>query len=51
MPKTITLSDDAYRVLCGLVQPTGVVDSDDVQAHDATWRELRGTFPHSDYDD
>ena len=49
MPRTITISDEAYRALCGLVQPSDIVDADEVYTSDHTWDEIRAAFPLSDY--
>ncbi len=48
-PRLTELSPDAHRVLCGLVQPSDVVDADDITAGPNTWAELRRTFPASGY--
>lgn len=42
---TVAISPDAYRVLCGLVQPSEDIDAETVMAPDATWTELRNIFP------
>lgn len=49
--KTFTLSDEAYRVLCGLVAEPDQIDVDYVLAKETVWEELRGLFPVSDYRD
>lgn len=41
----IALSRDAHRTVCGLVQPTEVVDSEEVFAADEVWAEIRDLFP------
>lgn len=47
----ITLSAEAFRVVCGLVQPTDEVDPESVAASMKTWQEIRETFPASSYYD
>lgn len=46
--QVIELSEGAYRVLCGLVQPTDVIDPFDVTGPDAAWEQLRRVFPVAD---
>lgn len=45
--RMVALSEDAYRVVCGLVQPTDVVNSNGVIAPPDTWTEIRKAFPLS----
>lgn len=47
---TAALSDDALRVIAGLVNGTEI-DSDLVIAPDDTWAELRAAFPAHRYHD
>lgn len=42
------LTEGAYRVLCGLVQPSDVIDPFDVTGPDAAWEQLRRIFPAAD---
>jgi hypothetical protein len=42
------LSEGAYRVLCGLVQPSDVIDPYDVTGRDGDWEQLRRIFPAAD---
>lgn len=44
----VSISHDAYRALCGLVQDSEDVSSEAVFAYPATWDELRATFPIAD---
>lgn len=46
--RTVTLSRDAYRALCGLVQDNEDVPSEAVVADQSVWDELRATFPIAD---
>lgn len=41
----IALSRDAHQTVCGLVQPTEVLDSEEVFAADEVWAEIREVFP------
>jgi hypothetical protein len=43
--RLIALSRDAHQTVCGLVQPTEVVDSEEVFAADEVWAEIREVFP------
>lgn len=47
--RTVVLSEAAYRLLCGRVHPSWVIDSDQVVASDEAWGEVRTKFPVSDY--
>jgi hypothetical protein len=42
---TVNLTDDAYAVLCGLVQQSSDVDIDAIMTSDEVWIELRAIFP------
>lgn len=46
---TVTLSPDAYRMICGLVNGTEVIDPDYVIGD--SWEEVRAAFPVSGYAD
>ena len=49
---TVTLSQEAHRIICGLVNGTSVVDPDYVIPDtDDTWVEVRNAFPVSGYRD
>lgn len=39
------LSREAFRLLCGLVHPSDVIDSDQVIGSEAAWQEIREMFP------
>jgi len=41
----VALSPEAFRTVCGLVQPSTVVDSEEVCAADEIWAEIRSAFP------
>jgi hypothetical protein len=43
----VTLSSEAYRMLCGVVQSECRTDRDDIHGHG--WAELRRSFPAADY--
>jgi hypothetical protein len=43
--RLIALSGEAHRAVCGLVQPTDVVDSAEVFAADEVWAEIHSAFP------
>lgn len=45
--RSVELSEDAYEMLCGLVQPTWIVEPECVTGF--AWDELRRKFPLSDY--
>ncbi len=45
----IELTDDAYRVLCGLVQPDAEIDSETITVKAETWAEIWAAFPQTDY--
>lgn len=52
--KMFAISDDAYSILCGLVQDTKTLDEreidiEEIMGKDAAWDELRTTFPFDDY--
>jgi hypothetical protein len=44
---SVSLSEDAYRMLCGLVQRDDVIDSQEVDG--PAWSELRRTFPAAQF--
>jgi hypothetical protein len=48
-PRAVALSAAAHRVVCGMVQPTDVVDADTVTADDHIWVEVRRVFPAEGY--
>lgn len=41
----VELSDEAFALVCGLVQPTKAVDRSVVDAPRNTWDEARACFP------
>lgn len=43
--RLVALSRDAHRTVCGLVQPTDVVDTEQVFAAGEVWAEVRSAFP------
>jgi hypothetical protein len=43
--RLIALSGEAHRAVCGLVQPTDVVDSAEVFAAEEVWAEIHSSFP------
>jgi hypothetical protein len=43
--RLVALSGDAHRTVCGLVQPTDAVDTEQVFAAEEVWAEVRSTFP------
>lgn len=43
--RLVALSHDAHRTVCGLVQPTDVIDTEQVFAADEVWAEVRSAFP------
>ncbi|HWC48512.1 MAG TPA: hypothetical protein VG448_06500 [Solirubrobacterales bacterium] len=43
--RLVALSSDAHRTVCGLVQPSGALDTDQVFAADEVWGEVRAAFP------
>jgi hypothetical protein len=43
--RLVALGRDAHRTVCGLVQPTEVLDTDQVFAADEVWEEVRAAFP------
>jgi hypothetical protein len=47
--RLVELSPDAYRLLCGLVQPADVVGRVGNHAANGAWDELREAFPLADY--
>ena len=51
--KTITLSDEAYAMLCGLVAPSDEADETHGVNHQGisgdAWNELREKFPVNDF--
>lgn len=47
--RTIILSDDAYAVICGMVQGSEDVEVDQIIAPDPVWDEIRGQFPLADF--
>lgn len=53
-PRMIAISEDAYSILCGLVQDTKTLDEreldvESIMGKDAAWDELRTIFPFDDY--
>jgi hypothetical protein len=45
MPVSIELSDAAYAVVCGLVQPSEEIEVNGITASERVWEELRLAFP------
>lgn len=41
----VVLSLDAHRTICGLVQPSEEIDSEEVFVADEVWAEIRSAFP------
>ena len=41
----VELTEEAYSVLCGLVQPSEQVNADGIIASEPAWNELRESFP------
>lgn len=48
---TVTLSPRAFKMICGLVNGTSIVDPDYVIASEAEWDEIRKAFPVGEYQD
>jgi len=48
--RQVALSDAAYAVVCGMVQPTDQVDSERVVANAVVWEEVRHAFPINEFE-
>jgi hypothetical protein len=46
---SVDLTDEAYAVLCGLVQPSDDVNVDGIVADQEVWDEIRTRFPLQDF--
>jgi hypothetical protein len=47
--RRIALSEEAHRTVCGLVQPTDVIDPGEVFAPEEVWAEIHAAFPAAAY--
>jgi hypothetical protein len=47
--RTIELSEQAYAVVCGMVQMTEDVDPDGVVVEKKVWDEVRELFPKEEF--
>jgi hypothetical protein len=43
--RLVALSRDAHRTVCGLVQPTDIIDTEQIFAAEEVWAEVRSAFP------
>jgi hypothetical protein len=47
---TVVLSEEAFAVVCGLVQPSSDVNPIGIFADEPVWHELRDKFPLANFD-